>query len=67
MSYGVGCRQGSLDQVLRWLWCRPASTAPIGPLTWKPPYATGATLKKRQKTKKEKKESDGGSYFESLL
>ena len=35
------------------LWCRPAATAPIRPLAWDSPYATGAALK-RQKTKKEK-------------
>ena len=45
------------------LWCRllvwlrsgiavaVAGAAPIGPLAWEPPYATGAALK-RQKTKK---------------
>ena len=33
-----------------WLWRRPAAVAPIQPLTWKPPYAAGATLK-RQKDK----------------
>ena len=31
------------------LWCRPADTALIRPLAWKPPYATGVRLKKRQK------------------
>ena len=34
--------------------CRPAATAPIGPLAWEHPNATGAALK-RQKTKKKKK------------
>ena len=34
-----------------WLWYRLAATAPIGPLAWEPPYATGAALK-RQKRKK---------------
>ena len=33
---------------------RPAATAPIGHLAWRPPYAAGAALK-RQKTKKKKK------------
>jgi len=28
-----------------WLWRRPVATAPIGPLAWEPPYATGAALK----------------------
>ena len=49
MSCGVGRRLG-LDPVLLWLWCRPAATAAIGPLSWVPPYAKGAVLK-RQKNK----------------
>ena len=55
MSCGVGRRHGS-DPVLLCLWCRLAAAAPIGPLAWEPPYATGVTLekekKKRQKTPK---------------
>ena len=34
---------------------RPAATAPIGPLAWKPPYAAGTaqeTAKKKDKKKK---------------
>uniref|UniRef100_A0A8D0MEW7 Methanethiol oxidase n=1 Tax=Sus scrofa TaxID=9823 RepID=A0A8D0MEW7_PIG len=50
MSCGVGGRRGS-DPVLLWLWRRPAATAPIRPLAWEPPYASGAALK-RQKTKR---------------
>ena len=46
---GVGCRHGS-DLALLWLWPRPAAVAPIRPLTWGPPYAVGAALK-RQKDK----------------
>ena len=30
MSYGVG-RRHSFDPALLWLWCRPASAAPIRP------------------------------------
>ena len=45
VSCGVGRRQGS-DLVLLWLWCRPAAAALIGPLAWKPPYASGMALKK---------------------
>ena len=56
MSCGVGPRLG-LDLTLLWLWHRPAATAPIGPLAWKPPYAMGVALK-RQKGKKEKKSHD---------
>ena len=32
--------------LLLWLWCRPAAVAPIGPLAWELPYASGAALKK---------------------
>ena len=35
-----------------WLWCKPVATPPILPLTWEPPYATGAALKKQKKKKK---------------
>ena len=48
MNCGVGCRCGS-DPALLWLWHRPVATAPIRPIAWEPPYATGAALKKRQK------------------
>ena len=41
--------------MLLWLWCRPATAAPIGALVWKRPYATGMALK--SKKKKKKKES----------
>ena len=43
MSHGVG-----LDTVLLWLWCTPAGEALFGPLAWKLPYATGATLKSKK-------------------
>ena len=58
MSCGVGCRLIS-DPALLWLCCRPAATAPIRPLAWEPPYATGATLgtAKRPKKKKKKKKN----------
>ena len=45
MSCGVSQRCG-LDPALLWLWCRLAAGAPIGPLAWEPPYATGAGKKK---------------------
>ena len=53
MSCGVGHRHG-LDLDWLWLQCRPAATAPIGPLAWEPTYALGAALEntKRQKKKK---------------
>ena len=52
MSCGVGRRHG-LDLALLWLWLwhRPVAVAPIRPLAWEPPYATGVALK-TQKTKK---------------
>ena len=56
MSCGVGGRR-VLDLALLWLWCRLTAAAPIGPLPWEPPYATGAALKsKKKKTKQTKKE-----------
>ena len=41
MSCGVGCRCGS-DPALLWPWRRQVAEAPILPLAWEPPYATGA-------------------------
>ena len=57
MSCGIGCRHGS-DPALMWLWDRPVATAPIGPLAWEPPYATGAALEKTKKKKRQKKYPD---------
>ena len=42
----------SLDPTLLWLWQRPAATALIQPLVWKPPYAMGAALKRQQQQQK---------------
>ena len=53
MSCGVG-RRCSSDLAWLWLWCRPASVAPIWLLVWEPPYATDAALK-RQKTEGKRK------------
>ena len=33
------------------LWCRPAAAAPIGPLDWEHPCATGAALLKKKNKK----------------
>ena len=49
MNCGVGHRHSS-DLALLWLWSRPA--APILPLAWELPYATGAAPKKQKKKKK---------------
>ena len=48
MNCGVDHRH-SLDPMLLWLWCRPASIALIGPLAWEPPYAAGEALEKTDK------------------
>ena len=47
MSCGVDRRRSS-DPVLLWLWCKPAAVAPIQPLAWEPPYATGVALKNQK-------------------
>ena len=57
MSCGVVRRRGS-DLALLWLWRRPATTALIRPLAWKPPYAVGAVLKKTKDKKKKKLKID---------
>ena len=57
MSYDVGHRSGS-DPALLWLWCRPVATAPIRPLAWEPPYATGTALEKTKRTEKKKKKKE---------
>ena len=51
-----GLAQCVNDSALLWLWCRPVATAPIWPLAWEPPYATGVALEKakRQKTNKQR-------------
>ena len=35
-----------------WPWSRPAAVAPVQPLAWEPPYATGVALKKQKQTNK---------------
>ena len=57
MSYGVACRLGS-DPMLLWLWHRLAAKAPLRPLAWEPPYATGVALEKGKK-----KKTNVGSYL----
>ena len=74
MSCGVGRRRGS-DPALLWLWRRLVATAPIGPLAWESPYATGAaqdiattatttstTTDKKIKDKKKKKKKKGVEF-----
>ena len=57
VSCGVGHRCG-LDLALLWFWCRPVATAPIVPLAWEPPHATGAVLEKTERPKKKKKKAN---------
>ena len=47
-----GLAQWVKNPALLWLWCRAAAIAPIGPLAWKPPYATGAASKDKKTKKK---------------
>ena len=49
-----GLAQWVKDLVL--LWCRPAAVAPIWPLAWELPYATGVALKSKKKGKEGRKE-----------
>ena len=52
MSCGVGRRCGS-DPVLLWLWYIgwQLHVAPIRPLVWELPYASGVALKKQKQNK----------------
>ena len=68
MSCGAGCRRGS-DPALLWVWCRPAATAPIGPLAGELPYAAGAALEKakRQQMKRKEKNPQSASLSASPI
>ena len=55
-----GLSQWVKDPMLLWLWCRPAATAPVGPLACEPPYAVDVTLKDKNKKKKEEHLQDEG-------
>ena len=61
VSYGVDARRGS-DPTLLWLWCRPAAVAPIRPLAWELPYASGAALKSKQTNKSKRVRGLGGLF-----
>ena len=55
VSCDVGCRHSSDPALLR-LWCRLAAVAPIQPLAWEFPYATGCGPKnQKERNRKEKK------------
>ena len=47
MRCGEGHRH-DLDPALLWLWCRPATIAPIRLLAWELPYATDTALKNKK-------------------
>ena len=47
-----GLAQWVKDRALLWLWHRLAAAAPIQPLAWELPYATGVALKRQKKKKK---------------
>ena len=68
-----GLAQWIKDQHCHELWCRsqtwlgssiavalgrPAAIAPIGPLAWEPPYATGVALKRKGEKKKRERERE---------
>ena len=48
VSHSIGCRL-DFDLALLWLWRRPVTTDPIGPLAWEHPYAAGMALKRQKK------------------
>ena len=50
----MSCGVGRSDPALLWLWHRLAAIAPIQPLAWEPPYATGAAQEMEKKKKKKK-------------
>ena len=55
----VDCGERSSDPGLLWLWPRLAAVAPIQPLAWELPYASGAApppKKGKNKTNKQKTE-----------
>ena len=49
--------------VLLWLWCRPATVAPIWPLAWELPYAMGVALKRKKKKRKEGAQEQRPSHW----
>ena len=42
-----GLAQWIRDLVSLWLWCSLEAVAPIRPLAWEPPFATGVDLKSK--------------------
>ena len=56
-SWGVGCRRGSIDPVLLWLWHRPVAIALMQPRTWELINAVGAALQRQNQNKTNQKTS----------
>ena len=48
----LGLAQWVKDLALLWLWCGPVATAPVQPIVWEPPCASGAALKAKKAKKK---------------
>ena len=46
---------------------RPVATAPIRPLAWEPPYATGAALEKAKDKKTKKRKKKKKPYYQIKL
>ena len=65
MSCGVGHICG-LDPLVLWLWRRLAARAPIRPLAWEPPYASGSALEKA-KIQEKKNAKLGSSGHDSMV
>ena len=51
------------DLALLWLWRRLAATAPIRPLAWELPLASGVALKQKSKKKQKQKSVDSSSQL----
>ena len=65
VSWVVGHRHG-WDPALLWLWCRPATVAPILPLAWECPCAVSAALKSQKKKTEERKKRKVRGLWVSL-
>ena len=61
----VGRRLSSSLALLR-LWSRPVATAPIQPLAWEPPYATGRALKRQSINQSIKQTKETGQPFQHM-
>ena len=62
MSCGVGLRRSS-DPELPGLWQRLAAVAPVWPLPWELPYATGAAPKSKKQNKTKNKQTKKTPWY----